>query len=333
MKKLVSRCALAIAAAFVLPVLLLRAAPAAEGDAAAGKERAESMGERAQVQQSAGRDGEIMLRLLKDGEVVELSMAEYLPMALAGEMPANFHGEALKAQAVALRSYVLHQMAHPKSAHPQADMCVGSACCAAALDEAAMRQSWGESYEKYLQAIKQAVESTDGQYLSWEGESIAAVFHSCSEGFTEASENVWSALPYLQSVSSPESAEDVRSFISRVELSAEEFRATLLRSFPGMSFPHEPALWLEETELNSSGRVGSMSIAGREISGLALRQLFSLRSTDFSLQWDGSAFVFTVAGYGHGVGLSQYGADAMAREGADYGEILAHYYPGTELCR
>ena len=290
-----------------------------------------SLGESYAPAEDTVTDGEMELRVLTDSGVETMSMADYLPMALAGEMPASFKSEALKAQAVALRTYALYLRQSPKAAHPEADICTSSSCCAAAFDEQAMRSSWGDSFEGYYAAVCAAVKATDGQYLCWEDQPILAVFHSSSEGFTEAGENVWSALPYLQSVSSPETDSDVRSFVTTVEVSPEDFRASILRTFPGLSFPDEPGAWLGELELNSAGRVGSLEVAGQEISGLAMRQLFALRSTDFSLVWNGAAFVFTVSGYGHGVGMSQYGANVMASEGADYAEILAHYYPGTQL--
>lgn len=332
MRKLILPCILALGLAFLLPLIFTRPTTSAPAASPAPGETAQSSGETGQARDFI-RDSQRQLRVLTEQGVQTMSMAEYLPMALAGEMPASFHAEALKAQAVALRSYILYLCASPKAAHPDADICTDSSCCAAAFSREDMEQSWGGSFDAYYAAVCSAVEATDGQYLCWEQEPILAVFHSSSEGFTEAGENVWSALPYLQSVSSPETGEDVRSFVTTVEVSSGEFRSTILRSFPGLDFPQDPAAWLGETRLNSSGRVGSITAAGQEISGLAMRQLFSLRSTDFSLVYDGGrdCFVFSVAGFGHGVGMSQYGANVMASQGVLYAEILEHYYPGTEL--
>ncbi len=332
MNKLLLPCILAIALAFLLPLLLSRAetpAPDTPEQSAGPGESAVTSGEI----YSLSPDAQLPLEVLTASGVQTMSMAQYLPMALAGEMPASFHPEALKAQAVALRSYILYLCSQPKAAHPEADICTSSGCCAAAFTREDMLSSWGGSFDAYYAAVCSAVEATDGEYLAWESQPILAVFHSSSEGFTESGENVWSALPYLVSVSSPETGQDVRSFVTTVELTSGEFLTTLQRSFPALSPEGSPEGWVDETRLNSSGRVGSVTVAGQEISGLAMRQFFSLRSTDFSLEYDPGrdCFVFTVAGYGHGVGMSQYGANVMAASGADYREILEHYYPGAEL--
>ena len=301
--------------------------------AAAAAESAESSGESGEAAPASRTvlDGDILLRVLQNGELKEMSMAEYLPMALAGEMPASFHPEALKAQAVALRSYALHYRAAPKSAHPEADVCTDSGCCAAARTAEEAAEIWGAEAKSCAEKIAAAVEATDGQYLALENEAILAMFHSSSMGATEDSSALRSALPYLVSVESPEKSEDTRNLVTTVEVSPEDFKRSLLRSFPSMEFAGEPQSWIGEISPSAGGRVGSIDIAGQSVSGLTMRQLFALRSTDFSLQWTGEHFLFTVSGYGHGLGMSQYGANSMAGSGAFYADILAHYYPGTEL--
>ena len=276
-------------------------------------------------------DADTTLRVLSGGEVREMSMSEYLPMALAGEMPASFHSEALKAQAVALRSYALHYKENPKSVHPEADVCTDSGCCTAARSEEEAALEWGSDADSYGEKIAEAVRATDGQYLALEQEAILAMFHSSSSGATESVVALRTEKPYLQSVSSPETGEDVRNLVSSVELSAEDFRETVLRSFPGAELDGEPSGWVGAVTPSAGGRVGSISIGSQDISGLAMRQLFSLRSTDFTLKWTGECFLFTVQGYGHGLGMSQYGANAMAKAGADWKEILTHYYTGVTI--
>ena len=298
-------------------------------------ESAESLGETGTVSDGTHShkigDRDITLRVLMDGETLEMSMAEYLPMALAGEMPASFEPEALMAQAVALRSYALYYRAAPKSVHPEADICTSSACCAAAVKTEDMAASWGGRADEYAAKIADAVENTDGQYLSYGEEAILAMFHSSSFGATEDSGELRTPLPYLLSVRSPETGEDVKNLVSTVEVSAADFRESILRTFPSAALDGEPGGWLGAVTPSAGGRVGSISIGGQEISGLSMRQMFSLRSTDFQLKWTGESFLFTVSGYGHGLGMSQYGANTMAREGLGYAEILAHYYPGTQL--
>ena len=340
MKRLLLFSALMIALSFLLPLLLLPGAGSGEAPAETGEESpspaaedgpegAEDAAEKAEGEPVT--DSDILLSVLTDEGVVSMTMAEYLPGALAGEMPASFDSEALKAQAVALRSYVLYCRDERKSSHPEADVCTSPACCTAWSGEETLRDQWGSGYAAYAEKIRRAVSDTDGQYLVWEEEPILAVFHSSSAGQTESGGNLWSDKPYLLSVSSPETEADVSNLVTTVEVGAEEFRTSVARLYPGASFDGEPSSWLGETVCNSSGRVASVTIGGAAVTGTALRSLFSLRSTDFDLAWSGESFVFTVRGYGHGVGMSQYGANVMAKSGSGYAEILAHYYPGTEL--
>ena len=260
-----------------------------------------------------------------------MSIAEYLPMALAAEMPASFEPEALKAQAVAIRSYALYCAGHRKQAHPEADICTDASCCAACCDWELMRLRWGEGYESFREKVEAAARDTDGQYLVWQEQPILAVFHSSSYGSTESCENVWGPLPYLVSVDTPETQEEVTNLLSSVELGPEEFRSAVLAVRPETQLGPDPAQWVSGVSRGSGGRVSELSIGDQSFSGLAVRAMFGLRSTDFDLSYDGSIFVFSVRGYGHGVGMSQYGAELMAKSGSRYSEILAHYYPGTEL--
>ncbi len=299
-----------------------------QGEAAmeAGKEEGEA-GERSRTIS----DAEIALRVLTEEGVETMSMAEYLPMALMGEMPASFEPEALKAQAVALRSYALYYRTAPKSAHPEADICLSSRCCAAGKTLDDMAEAWGTRAGEFGEKIASAVEATDGQYLCYEREAILAMFHSSSMGATEHSGELRNPLPYLVSVGSPETKEDVSNLVSTVEVGAEEFKNSISRTYPAIDLGGDPSVWVGAVTPSAGGRVGSIRIGDQDISGLAMRQLFSLRSTDFQLKWTGESFLFTVSGYGHGLGMSQYGANAMAKEGGFYADILSHYYPGTEL--
>ena len=277
-------------------------------------------------------DSSISLRLQTEDGVETVSMAEYLPLALAGEMPASFAPDALKAQAVALRSYALYYQAQPKAAHPEADVCTGAACCAACADPEELRERWGEQYDAYYEKICTAVRETDGQYLVWEERPALAVFHAASAGQTESGTALGMAQHYLASVDTPETAETVQNLCTDVEVTEEEFRRAVLSIAPEAELSGAPEGWLGSTSLDTAGRVTSMEIGGAALSGLALRQLFTLRSTDFTVErTESGSFVFHVRGYGHGLGMSQQGANLMAKDGADYASILRHYYPGTEL--
>ena len=164
-------------------------------------------------------DAETVIHVLTDGKVQETAMADYLVGVVAAEMPASFEPEALKAQAVAARTYILDHAAHPPEAHRDAAVCADPGCCCAHITEEEMRENWGGDYRKNLRRIRDAVRETDGQRLTYAGEPIRAVFHSSSGGQTEASAALWGAVPYLVSVPSPETAETVPGFETTVTVS------------------------------------------------------------------------------------------------------------------
>ena len=271
-------------------------------------------------------DAETVITVLTDGKTQETTMADYLIGVVAAEMPASFEPEALKAQAVAARTYILDRAAHPIEAHRDAAVCGDPGCCCAYVSEDVMRENWGRDFRKNLRRIRNAVRETDGQRLTYEGEPIRAVFHSSSGGQTEASAALWGAVPYLVSVSSPETAQTVPGFETTVTVSAADAEKAL-----EVKLPEDPAQWLGETVRDASGRVETITIGGRTLSGAEARSLFSLRSTNFTAEAADGNLVFHVIGSGHGVGMSQYGANVMAQQGVGYAEILAHYYPGTVL--
>lgn len=278
------------------------------------------------------RDGEKTLTVLTPDGNKEMTLQNYLIGVVAAEMPAKFEAEALKAQAVAARTYAMHSiMSGSKHADKNADVCTDSSCCQAYVSDAEMKKNWGDNYKANLAKITAAVEDTDGEYLVSGGEPILAAFHSSSGGHTESSADVWgSALPYLVSVSSPETEADVPNFKTTMTAAAIDFRDTILSAHPEADFTGKAATWIGGTEKDGSGRVKDVTIGGVKVTGEELRTLFSLRSTEFDLVYNGS-FTFSVTGSGHGVGMSQYGAETMAKQGSGCADILAHYYPGTEL--
>lgn len=269
------------------------------------------------------------VKLLVEGDSLELDMQDYLKGVLAAEMPASFPTEALKAQAVAARTYAIYCMNSQK--HADGDLCSSPGCCQAWQSEEQQRKKWGDDYAVYAEKISTAVEKTAGEYLCYEGQAVFAAFHSSSAGFTENSSALWADLPYLVSVESPESSEDVPNYISTLSCSPIDFRDTLLRLKPHADFTGEEETWIGQVLRNESGRVDTVLLGGVEFQGAELRSLFSLRSTAFELEYSQGAFHFTVTGYGHGIGMSQYGAKHMAENGSDYRSILAHYYPDTYL--
>ena len=254
---------------------------------------------------------------VKHGDlVVNVPLEEYLVGVVAAEMPAGFEPEALRAQAVAARTYTLYCARTGK--HADADVCTDFHCCQAWKSDEAMREDWGEAYPEKLSRIRDA-------------QAAFTAFHSSSAGFTEACGAIWSELPYLVSVSSPEDGDSVPNYVSRFSISAPELCDALLSQHPEADFSAAPKEWIGEITRDESGRVSALTIGGEIFTGVKMREMFALRSTAFTLDYADGTFTFTVTGFGHGVGMSQYGANVMASDGADYRTILAHYYPGTEL--
>lgn len=279
---------------------------------------------------SAELDGAYTVRVLHadDGTVEETDMASYLWGVVAAEMPAAFEPEALKAQAVTARTYTLWKSLH-SGTHPDADICTDYTCCQAWISREDAAQSWGERAEEYTGRIAQAVAATDGAVLCYGGGPIQAVFHSSSAGYTEDAVSVWgSTVPYLVGVATPE-GDEVPNYHTAVTLTAEEVRAALEPL--GAVLDDAPNLWFESFLYTDSGAVASAQVGGVSLRGTALRTALGLRSTTFSVEFADGQFTFSVTGYGHGVGMSQYGANAMAKEGKSWEEIAAWYYTGVTV--
>ncbi len=290
-----------------------------------------------QLTQSAGYDDATMLRLQTDGAVRELTLREYLIGVVAAEMPAGFPEEALKAQAVAARTYTLYKMSlyadgGGESGHADADLCDDPAHCEAFADlETQSVSLWGEGEAIYRQRVEQAVDSTDGLILIYDGEPIAAVFCAASTPLTESAADVWgSDLPYLISVESP-GGQDCSRYEDTVTISQEAFAAAVQTEWPEADFSKPPAEWFNDSHRSQAGSVLDVLVGGVRLTGSEVRQTVGLNSANFTVRVQGDDLVFSTIGYGHGVGLSQYGARYMALEGRSYDEILSHYYPGTAL--
>ena len=272
----------------------------------------------------------ITVAVLLDGEVFDMELEEYLVGVVAGEMPASFEAEALKAQAVAARTYTLFKMLiEPSENHPEADVCGDSTCCKAFCGEDELKSAWGGDYDVYMEKIKSAVRETRGEYMTYDDEPILAVFHASSAGKTEMSGNVWQEdLPYLQSVASPESADTASNYVTKVRVSQSEFADTIQAAYPDAELSGDPDGWLGEISRTESGRADRVMIGGVSVRGTYLRSLFGLRSTYMDIEMTDGEIVFTVTGNGHGVGMSQWGANTLAQQGRDYREILRWYYTG-----
>ncbi len=281
---------------------------------------------------AAARDKGRPVRLLhKDGTVEELSMEDYLWGVVAAEMPASFEPEALKAQACAARTYTVILQNSDKKRHPEADICTDSGCCQAYTTREAAQTRWGLSAKHYTEKIRQAVAQTDGLGILYQGRPIQALFFSSAAGQTVDAVEVWgNQVDYLKSVDSPE-GEEVPNYQSEVVLTAEEVRSKILAAYPNADLSGDPKGWFGTPVRGTGGTVTSLMVGGLPLTGGQVRKLFRLRSAAFDLSFDGGSFRFQVTGYGHGVGMSQYGANAMAAQGKSFRDILTWYYTGVEV--
>ena len=288
--------------------------------------------EKPEIAEAESADAETYVSVLVDDDIRVMDMAQYLIGVVAAEMPANFEYEALKAQAVAARTYTMYRSSvMPTDNHPEADVCNDPACCKAYADVDTLRTGWGDKYDENLEKIRNAVISTDGIFIAYEDEPILAAFHSSSSEYTASSQEVWGGeLPYLVSVDSPENSDNVPGFISEVAISPDDFAETVLTYYPEADFSGTPESWIGDAEYSQSGRLLNIELGGVDVKGTELRSMFALRSAALSVECDEN-IVITAHGYGHGVGMSQYGANVMALDGCGFEDILAHYYPNTVL--
>ena len=278
-------------------------------------------------------DASISVRVLNDGEISDMTLRDYLIGVVSAEMPASFEPEALRAQVVAARTYTLyHMLIEPPAAHPDADTCTDFACCKAYYSTETLRENWGDAFDANYEKIVSAVTDTDGKIMVYDNEPILAVFHSSSNGKTETSGNVWGAdMPYLVSVDSPESEGEVPNYIQNVSVSFDDFKNTICAAFSNAQFSDDAHEWISGISHTASGRVASLTVGGVRIDGTKFRDMFSLRSASFTILIGDGSFIITTTGYGHGVGLSQYGANILAGQGFSYPDILTHYYSGAKL--
>ena len=252
-----------------------------------------------------------------DGRVVSLELEDYVTGVVGAEMPALFSSEALKAQAVIARTYAL-------KANSMGQVLSDNESTQSYKDNGELASLWGGNYSSYYSKIKDAVNSTKGVYLTYNGNYIEAVYHSTSNGITEDSSNVWgNSYPYLVSVESSYDNTNPSFSISK------SFSYSDLSSKLGIGVN-------SSSEFNilgytSGGRVSSISIDGNQFSGVSFRSMLGLRSADFDIVKNDDGVVITTRGYGHGVGMSQYGANGMGKAGYSYQDILLHYYPGVSL--
>jgi stage II sporulation protein D len=269
---------------------------------------------------------EVAVYRMSNQEIEKLGLERYVVGVVAAEMPAEFELEALKAQALTARTYIVKQMLNdsPLGVPDGADV-TDTVTHQVYKSEAELRKRWGTDYNANLKKVQEAVLATKGQILTYGGDPIYTQFFSTSNGFTENSEDYWkNKFPYLRSVESPWDVES-KEFSSQVVMSIDDFERKL-----GIKLTSTKRVG-NIIERTAGNRVAKVDFNGKTLTGKDIREKLELRSTDFSWVVKGNQIVITTKGYGHGVGMSQYGANGMAKEGKSYEQIVKHYYQGVTI--
>ena len=257
----------------------------------------------------------------KTNQIITLPFEEYIKGVVAGEMPANFELEALKAQAVASRSYAMYQMTATKDKDYDV---LNTTANQVYLTDQELKNNWKNEYEQKINKINKAITETTGEYLTYKGQIVNAMFFSTSTGKTENSEEVFvSALPYLRSVDS--------KWDEASPVYTDTYTFDLKDFYSKLSLPYNENLKIEITAKTSTGRIKKIKINDQELNGRDFATKLSLRSNYFTITQNNDKITINTKGFGHGVGMSQYGANGMAKEGYKYDQILKHYYQNTEI--
>lgn len=263
---------------------------------------------------------ETMVTIYRSTGVVEtLELETYLIGVVAAEMPASFEIDALKAQAIVARTYALNRM-------QQGKVLTDTVSTQAYKDNNQLKKTWGNDFNKYYNKIKSAVDDTKGMVITYQGKYIDAVFHSTSNGYTVDAKDIWGQdIPYLKSVDSP------------FDLSASSYLRETTKQIHDieqkLGITITPDSSIEILEKDEHGRVLKVKIDEQVYNGIEMRTKLGLRSTDFDIEINGDTIKFTTKGFGHGVGMSQYGAQGMAKNGYNYSQIIKHYYTGVDIIK
>ena len=258
--------------------------------------------------------------------ITEISLREYLIGVVAAEINPAYHEEAIKAQVVAAHTKLEYTKLHntPENAH----ITDSSASHQGYLNENQQKEKWGENYNIYHDKIAECVDEVQNVILTYNNQPINAVFHAISNGQTENATDVWGGdYPYLVSV---QSAGDKLSpaYNSEIIITSDDFKKKL--SDKGVNLSGNPSEWIEKITNTNTGMVKEFVVGGKSFKGTEIRTIFGLKSSTFTVKYENNNFIFTVCGYGHGVGMSQYGANYMAQQGLNYKQILEHYYQNSE---
>ena len=275
--------------------------------------------------------GTITLLHTSTGKTEQVKIDDYLCNVVSAEMPADYEIQALQAQAIVARTYTIYKILNKK--HENADICDSSTCCQAWISKEDRLARWEEQKrEANWQKISEAVNNTAGKIITYNNQPINAFFHSNSGGITEIPVNVWggTGYPYLQSVET--SGEDgYKQYQSEVEFTQEELINKLKTKYSDISIDFSNNEDIKIIDYTESTRVKTVKFGNHQLSGVETRTILGLKSTNFEITKNGDKIKFSVKGYGHGVGMSQTGADAMAKQGNNAEEIIKHFYTGVEI--
>lgn len=273
----------------------------------------------------------ITVFMTESSEIMKMEMKDYIIGVVAAEVPASYETEAIKAQAIVAMTYAQYRKNHPDKSI-SADISDDSSKHQGYMSDADMKEKWGDAYESYRTKIEDAVDSVTGSVILYENEPIMAAYHAISGGKTESAENIWGEdIPYLQSVDSEWDIYSSR-YTSEVRLTADEVKK-IMKTSEKADFDSPEEEWIEIKKTTDNGTVLEAIICGIDLTGIETRELFALRSPVFDVTYEDGEFIFTVSGYGHGVGMSQNGANCMAKEGKTAEEIIKHYYKGVTIER
>lgn len=275
-------------------------------------------------------DNALTFRVALEDGVAEYDEKTFLRAIVTCEMPLSYSEEALKAQAVASYTYYSRKRQEARARGDASDFSDVPGRFVPCTTEAGLKERLGKYYDTYRSKLDKVISAVYGYVIRYKGALILAAYHAISSGTTEAGETVWQAdYPYLQAVPSPgdKTAED---YTVQQTFTSKEIQ-NAFKGVKGMSFTNKPAKWFQSLKRTENGLVTGLTLCGTVLTGTQVRKALGLRSANFTVDYNDKEFTFTVLGYGHGVGLSQYGAHCMAQQGSDWQEILHHYYTDVEI--
>ena len=283
---------------------------------------------------SKNKNNDIKIKLLhkQEGNIEELDLEEYLLGVVSAEMPANYEEEALKAQAIVARTYTIYTIKNSKK-HNKAEICDEATCCQAWISKEERLSKWEENYrDENWKNIENAVYETNGKVITYNGDVINAFFHSNSGGKTEVVSSVWGGtdLPYLQSVETSGESE-YSQYYSEITFSKEELENKIKDTHPEFVINYNEQDCIKIVEYTSGNRVKTLKIGNLNLSGVEIRSILGLKSANFEVGINETQIKFSVIGYGHGVGMSQTGANTLAKQGYTAEEIIKHFYTDVEI--